>query len=143
MKYVVFKASGDTFGVDIQSAVSIEKILPITRVPLAPSYLRGIINLRGEIIPVIDLSRALEQSTSEESAGFKNIVIIKREDYKIGLLIDSDVSIIDIDDNLVQKDVSNLSEVDKAYISGIVKYENQIINILNTVKLTTPERAVI
>lgn len=143
MKYVVFKSSGDIFGVDIQSAVSIEKILPITRVPLAPPYLLGVINLRGEIIPVIDLSRALEQVISEESTGFKNIVIIKREDYKVGLLIDSDVSIIDIDDNLVQKDVTNLNEVDKAYISGIVKYGNQIINILNTVKLTTPEKVVI
>lgn len=142
MKYVIFKISEEIFGIDIQSAVSIEKISPITRVPLAPSYLLGIINLRGEIIPVIDLSRALDQMPERDIVDFKNIVIVKRDDYKIGLLTESDVSIIELDNTAIQRDLSTLSEKDRTYISGVARHEGQIVNILDVVRLTTPERAV-
>ncbi|WP_026485899.1 chemotaxis protein CheW [Caldanaerobius polysaccharolyticus] len=143
MKYVIFQISGESFGVDIQSAVSIEKRLPITRVPLAPDYLVGVINLRGEIIPIINPSALLKQDDGGDLSNFHKVLIVSREDYKIGLLIGNEVSIVDIDEHLIQRDAVDLSESDKMYISGIIRHQERIVNILNVEKLTTPEKVMI
>ncbi len=87
MEYVIFKLADSYYGIEICELSSIERSLDITRVPLLPSYMLGVFNLRGEIVPVVDL-RQLFGFESAKLSGENRILVVKREKTKLGLLVD-------------------------------------------------------
>ncbi|MDK2903862.1 MAG: purine-binding chemotaxis protein CheW [Clostridiales bacterium] len=98
-QFVIFSIGPENYGLDVAMVSSIERILPITRMPYAEDFVIGVINLRGDIIPVIDMHRRLGMDEIEDTETSR-IIIIQYEDYIVGLKVDavSNVKYFDTDE---------------------------------------------
>lgn len=130
-QYLGFKLGREEYGVDIQMITSIiEKNMKIARVPKAPKYILGVINLRGEIIPVMDTRMRLQLSTVEDTENTR-IIIVKVEEIVIGMVVDSVAEVIELDDDSIEGLSTFSSDITMDYISGVGKVDNRIVTLLN------------
>lgn len=140
-QFVVFKLGEERYGVDILNVSTISEYLEITRVPDAPKYVQGMINLRGSIIPVISLKERFhipQTSVSEET----RIIIYSIDGVDIGFLVDEASQVLRVEDEDIEPTPAILKGGDREYISGVGKYENKIIILLDFSKiLSESERA--
>ena len=121
---------GDSLcGMDILKVQEINKLLDMTEVPLAPDYVKGILNLRGQIVTVIDLGNKLSLSSTETSSDTRNIIVNSNGEY-IGLLVDriGDVERTDLDN--VEPPPANIGGIQGKYFEGVFKKEKSLIGIL-------------
>lgn len=134
-QYLVFRLGNEEYGIDIHKITTIvEKNMDISRVPKTPAFVKGVINLRGEIIPVISLR--LKFGLPDDTYGENTrIIIIKLEDLTAGLLVDSVAEVLTLDENSTENISSISGELSLDYISGVGKYNNRIITLLNLEKL--------
>ena len=131
MQIVVFKLGDEHFAVETDRVQSINDIMSITKVPKAPSYIKGLINLRGSIKSLVDLNLLLDVNHGNEQ---NSIIILTVEDEEIGISVDEVEEVMDIDEKNIQKlDKDN----DKAqpYIKGILNYEDKLLTIIDIDKL--------
>lgn len=136
-KYLTFVLDSESYGIGINNVTEIIGIQPITLVPELPSYIKGIINLRGKIIPVMDVRLRFRKAFREYNDR-TCIVVVDINELSIGLIVDSvsEVSIIQ-DENIVPP--PNLNKVSNKYISGIGKIDNEVKLILDCDKLINYE----
>jgi purine-binding chemotaxis protein CheW len=130
-QFIVVNVGNEQYGINIQYVDNIVRMQRITRVPKAQSYFKGVINLRGEIIPVMSIR--LKFGLQED--GFTNatrIIIIKLEPQSaIGIIVDEVKEVVTLDENSVEK-VTNSGVGDKnGFLSGIGKHNNDLISLLN------------
>lgn len=92
-KYLLFLSNDLLFGVPAEAVVEIITGHTITSLPLVPSYIRGIINLRGQIIPIVDIRRLLDQGSCESNC----IIILQSDGTEVGILVDEVQKMVDID----------------------------------------------
>ncbi|MBI9012335.1 MAG: chemotaxis protein CheW [Clostridiales bacterium] len=142
-QFVVFILGDEKYGVDILNVSTISEYMDITKVPDAPTYVEGIINLRGDIIPVINLKKRFniaETSVSDDT----RIIIYSIDGVAIGFLVDEASQVLRIDDKDIESTPAILTGKDREYISGVGKHEGKIIILLDFAKiLNESERAVI
>jgi len=126
---VVFKCGEEEFAIDIQKVKEI--ILPpsITRIPKSPDYIKGVINLRGIMIPVISLSRRLGKQDSEFTDDSR-IIIITIEDIYAGITVDSVTEVIYLEEKDIEK-TDLVYSVDSQFIEGVEKTNNRLLILLN------------
>jgi len=137
-KYVLFKINRNEYGIDIDKIVSIEKVASITRVPSVPNYIKGIINLRGDIIPVIDLRVPFEIEESEDTDDTR-IIVMKTEYGDVGFKVDSVSEVVTLTENEIE-DVGNINEdLKMEYILGIGKIGESVITLFDIEKLLSQE----
>lgn len=129
-QFVIFKIKTQEFGVDIKNVLTIERMTHITRIPCANEYVHGIINLRGEIISILNLGERLDLKVNLEDEESR-IIILKTNDDLIGFTVDCVSEII----QLAEQDIKKASPQDSDLLSGIGKFEDRIICLLNTNKL--------
>ncbi len=133
-RYVLFRLNGMTFAVEINSVQEVVEEIPSTKVPVKEDYIEGVINLRGTIVPVINLFRRF-QFEGEENEETK-ILIVFSEKEKIGLRIDEVVSVIDIDsDKIEESDHNILNFKEDSFIKGISKKDDDIILFVRLEKI--------
>lgn len=134
-KYLIFKLGNEEYGADISKITTIiEKDMSIARVPKLPAFIKGVINLRGEIIPVISLR--LKFGMSEDIYGVDTrIIIIKLDDISAGLIVDSVAEVIELDEDSTESIANIAGELSLDYITGVGKSEGRIITLLNLEKL--------
>jgi purine-binding chemotaxis protein CheW len=134
-QYLVFRLGNEEYGIDIHKITTIvEKNMNISRVPKTPAFVKGVINLRGEVIPVISLR--LKFGLPDDTFGENTrIIIVKLEDVTAGLLVDSVAEVLMLDENSTENISSIAGELSLDYISGVGKYNNRIITLLNLEKL--------
>ncbi|SES67943.1 purine-binding chemotaxis protein CheW [Natronincola peptidivorans] len=133
-QYVVFKLEEEYYGIDINFVETIERVVEITRLPNAPHYIKGVINLRGEVIPVIDLRTRFnieDKAISEES----RIIILTIEEMTIGLLVDSSSEVLTIEKEEIDNTNSLINYSEDEYIKGIGKVNERMIIILDPMKI--------
>jgi len=146
-QYIVIKLGEEQFGIDIQYVDNIVRMQRITRVPKAQNYFKGVINLRGEVIPVMSL-RLKFGLPEVEYKNSTRIIIIKLEPQSaIGIIVDEVREVVNLgSDNINKVQYSaNAGNDDKMqYISGIGKHSNGLISLLNiaNVIIEKDERAV-
>jgi purine-binding chemotaxis protein CheW len=130
-QYIVVKIGIEQYGIDIKYVDNIVRMQRITRVPKAQSYFKGVINLRGEIIPVMSMRLKFDLE-EEEATGATRIIIIKLEPQSaVGIIVDEVKEVVTLDDTMVEK-VSNSAVEDKnGYLSGIGKHKEGLISLLN------------
>ncbi|GAA0077555.1 chemotaxis protein CheW [Clostridium sp. CTA-5] len=129
MQIVVFKLGNEHFAVETERVQSINDMMGITRVPKAPSYIKGLINLRGSIKSLVDINLLLNVNSSTEQ---NNIIILTVKDEEIGISVDEVDEVLDIDEKNIQK----LEEGNGPdYIKGIVDYNDKLLTIINIDKL--------
>lgn len=126
-KYVVFKIATEFYGIDIMHVYSIEKNIPIMPVPKTRENVEGLINLRGEIIPIFNLRKKLKRI----SDGDNYLILINRNDKKVALIVDKVTEILEIPDRYTEYTPEIVKNIDTRYISMISNINNRMIVILD------------
>ncbi len=138
---VVFELADEEYAVDITQSKQIIKVSKITPVPNTPAYVRGVINLRGQIVPVVDLRKrfGINSGTGEK----ERIITIEYEDMLIGLLVDDIKEVLWYD---TEKELESAPEIDTAvrqdYIKGVIKKGKRLIVLIDLEKLLFENRPV-
>lgn len=129
LQFVSFNLDGEKFGVDILSVREIVRMQPITRLPNVPDFIEGVINLRGEIIPVINLRRQLGMPP-KESDEKSRIMVIELGDKKVGLIVDTVYRVLKVDEDKVEPPPEAV-KLDSRHIAGIAKLNGDFMVILD------------
>lgn len=136
-KYVVFKLESNFYGLDVNNVLSIERVSKITRIPNSPEYMLGLMNLRGDVIPVIDLRLKLGLDISEVDKNTR-VIIVNESDNVVGLLVDLSSEVMEIDKDCVDKPPnSGLGNELLEFVDGIGKSSDKLIVLLNLKKILT------
>ena len=117
-------------GMDILKVQEVNKSMEMTKVPHVPEYIMGILNLRGQIVTVIDLGKKLALPPTEVSDDTRNIIVNSKTEY-IGLLVDRIGDVVEVDWDKVEPPPANIEGVQAKYFEGVFKAENSLIGILN------------
>ncbi|TCS82960.1 chemotaxis protein CheW [Tepidibacillus fermentans] len=134
VKVIVFRLDSEEYGVDVQQVKSIERMEHITRVPNTPSFVKGVINLRGVIIPIIDLRNRLGISEKEYNDSTR-IIIVHVEEMEVGLIVDAANDVIDIPDSAIEPPPKVVGGVEAVYLRGVAKLTNRLLILLNLDKI--------
>lgn len=127
---VTFNLMKEEYGVEISTVQEIIRAADITPVPGAPSHVRGVINLRGKIIPVVDLRRRFSLPEADNSDN-QRIVVVELGSKRIGMLVDSVSQVIKIPVGVVEEMPDEAINVDENYIKGVGKLDSRLIIILD------------
>lgn len=129
-QFVIFRLDEESYGVSIHYVEIIEKVTPITRVPNSEEYVLGVINLRGEIVPVIDL-RNLFDLPSSTITDESRIIILTVQEVTVGILADSSSEVLTIHKAQIENTGTVLSIVDEGSVEGIGKVDDRMIILLD------------
>lgn len=135
-QYVVFLLDREKYGVNILNVGTISEYLEITPMPNAENYIEGLINLRGSIIPIINLKTKFKL-TKNENTNETKIIIYSVNESDMGFLVDEVVGVIDLDGESVENMPEIIKGIDRDYISGVGKHENEIIILINPERILT------
>lgn len=139
IQLVNFRLRDDEFGVDIASVREITKVGDISPLPEAPFFIQGVTNLRGQIIPVMDLAKQFSLTPQEKLPESARIVVTEVKGQTIGLLVDEVPGVLNIpEENIEPAPELIQSEVRKDYIKGVGKLENRLIILLDLEKVLAP-----
>ena len=125
-------------GMDILKVQEINKLIEMTRVPQAPEYVLGILNLRGEIVTVIDLGNKLGLKSTELSDKTRNIIVNSNEEH-IGLMVEQISDVFQAEWENVEAPPANIGGVQGKYFTGVFKTEDRLIGILDVEKVLEEE----
>ncbi len=130
IQYVKIKIGDEYFGIDIKYVDNIVRMQHITRVPKSPDYIKGVINLRGEVIPVFSLRLKMDLEEIEENKYFR-IIILKYEGESVGIIVDEVKEVVNISSDAVEKVYHNSTEGYQNFLSGVGKTECGLISLLD------------
>ena len=134
-KFLMCKIGDETYGIDIQHVTDIIELQKITEVPDMPQYVKGVINLRGNVIPVIDM-RLRFGMESKEFDDRTVITVVNIKSNSIGFIVDTATEVVDIPEKSIDPPPSfHESGEQKKYIAGLGKLEDQVIILLDMEKL--------
>jgi len=142
-KYLVFRIGKEEFGIEISKITTIiEKDMNIARVPKQPKFLKGVINLRGEIVPVISLRLRFGYPDDVYNEDTR-IVIIKLDDVSVGLIVDSVAEVVELNEDTTES-ISNITgEHTMDYLTGVGKANGRIVTLLNLEKIVSLDASAI
>ncbi|MFX3632937.1 MAG: chemotaxis protein CheW [Candidatus Pristimantibacillus sp.] len=131
LKVIVFALANEEYGIEVDKVRTIERLSPITRVPKTPSFIKGVINLRGIVVPVIDLRGRFSLSETVPTENSR-IIVVAVADLEVGFIVDSANDVIDIDTDTIDKPPEIVGGVKAKYLRGIAKLgENRLLIMLN------------
>ena len=140
VQMVVFRLEIEEFAVDIHQVREVIKMTKVTPMPKSASFIEGIINLRGEVIPVVDLRKRFELTEGERD-GQTRIIIVEILDNNVGLIVDSVKEVLRLDPSVIQPPPSRVAGTRTDLIKGVGKIDERLLIVLNLEKiLTTEER---
>jgi purine-binding chemotaxis protein CheW len=131
---VVFDLAAEFYGVDIGDVREIIRMQTITRVPGAPSFVEGVINLRGRVVPVVDLRKRLRLKVDEQTKESR-IVVVDIGGRDVGVIVDGVTEVLRIPLSSVEPPSSMITNVDSDYLRGIAKLETKLIILLDLNKV--------
>ncbi|MGD0030304.1 chemotaxis protein CheW [Paenibacillus illinoisensis] len=129
LKVIVFKLGSEEYGIEVEKVQTIERMMPITRVPKTFSFVKGVINLRGVVIPVIDL-RGRFNLPETEYTDQTRIVIVAVGDMQVGFIVDAANDVIDIKSSAIDSPPEVVGGVKARYLRGVAKLENERLLIM-------------
>ncbi|MEO3945082.1 chemotaxis protein CheW [Gorillibacterium sp. CAU 1737] len=131
IKVIVFKLGAEEYGVEVEKVETIERIQHLTRVPKTPPFIKGVMNLRGVVVPVLDLRGRfnLEETAYTDAS---RIIIIAIEDLKVGMIVDSADDVIDVDTDTISDPPEIVGGVKAKYLRGVARVgEDRLLILLN------------
>lgn len=136
-QFIVTKIGNEQYGIDIKYVDNIVRMQKITRVPKAPHYYKGVINLRGEIIPVMSLRLKFDLEEIPETKDFRIIIIKTDKSNSVGVVVDSVSEVVSLDEEHMEKTTVDGNDSRMQYIAMLGKYEETLISIVNVESLIT------
>ena len=137
---ISFKIGDEEYGLEILKVKEVIRIKEITRLPKAPDFVRGVINLRGDVIPIIDLRKKFGLP-EEMYADNTRVIVVEVEGKLMGIVVDSVSHVIRIDESQIDKPPL-LSGMSREYIMGVVKLDKRLIVLLNIDRILTTEEKI-
>jgi purine-binding chemotaxis protein CheW len=134
LQVVGFRIGRETFGLPIATVREIVRVPEITSVPNVPDYVEGVINLRGRIIPVIDLRKRFGQKMLEPDKR-NRIVVVEVENRSIGLLVHSASEVLKVPPSEVESPQNVFQEGELSCVSGVAKLNGRLVILLNLSRL--------
>lgn len=139
LQLVIFELSGEEFGVEIMQVSEIIPVSRITRIPQAPECVKGLINLRGKIVVVIDLNKRLGFS-SKETDSLSRIIIVEVKGTVIGMLVNSVSEIMRLPLSSIEPTPEMIkSKINAEYLTGVGKAGNRLLILLNLARVLGEE----
>ncbi|MFH5183191.1 chemotaxis protein CheW [Paenibacillus sp. TAB 01] len=129
VKVIVFALAHEEYGVEVEKVRTIERMQPMTRVPKTPEFVKGVINLRGVVTPVIDLRGRFGFPESEYTDNTR-IIIVAVKDIEVGLIVDSANDVIDVDTDCIDDPPEIVGGIKAKYLRGIAKITDERLLIL-------------
>lgn len=130
LQLVTFIIEKEEFGIDILNVQEIIKPVDITRVPNSSPYVKGVINLRGRIVPVVDLRARfhLPQRTPDKNT---RIVVVELEEKVVGFLMDAVKQVIRVDRAIIEPPPPQATSFDSNYLKGVAKLDDRLLTLLD------------
>ncbi|MDP9741945.1 UNVERIFIED_ORG: purine-binding chemotaxis protein CheW [Bacillus sp. B2I3] len=138
MKVIVFQIKDKEYAIPLDKVSGIEKLLHITRVPKALKFVKGVINLRGVITPIIDLRVRFDFEEVEYDESTRIIIVIL-DDMEVGLIVDSANDVLDIPVESIEPQPEVVGHLASEYISGVAKIEKRLLVLINLEKALSLE----
>ena len=130
-QYIVVNIGNEQFGIDIKYVDNIVRMQRITRVPKAQPYFNGVINIRGEIIPVMSLRVKLELEPDVFTSKTRILIIKLEPQAAVGIIVDAVKEVLTLSNDMIDKVARDINDERTAYLSGVGKHEDRLISILN------------
>ncbi|KAA0966495.1 chemotaxis protein CheW [Sporosarcina sp. ANT_H38] len=137
MKVIVFQLLDMEYAISVDIVQSIEKVLSVTRVPKTPAYVKGVINLRGLVTPIVDLRERFGLATKEMDDSSR-IIIVTLDEYDVGLIVDAANDVLDIPVDAIEPQPEVVGTIESDFISGVAKVEKHLLVMLNLDKVLEP-----
>ncbi len=136
IQMLTFSVSKVFYGVNVQQVREVKNFEGVTPVPYAPSYVKGVTNLRGEVIPVIDLKKRFGMATQEgvDEAG---IMIIVQGKHPVGVMVDSVLEVLTLPKDDIETNPDSLIVDKSESIIGVAKHNNELILLLDLAKIVS------
>lgn len=131
-KIVAFKLGKEEYGLDIEHVQSIERINQFTRVPNASVHVKGVINLRGNVTPIIDLTSKLGMGKAQLT-DHTRVIIIQYRDSQLGFIVDETSDVLNVETESIE--FADASDFNSVFFRGIAKIETRLIILLNIEEL--------
>ncbi|RSD28003.1 chemotaxis protein CheW [Mesobacillus subterraneus] len=134
LKVIVFQLNGKEYAVPVSQVKSIEKIMHITRVPHTNPFVKGVMNLRGVVTPLIDLRVrfGLEEQGYTEST---RVIIVSVEDKEVGLIVDGANDVIDIPSSMVEPPPEIVGLSAEGFINGVANLDKRLLILIDLAKI--------
>jgi purine-binding chemotaxis protein CheW len=141
LQLVSFKIGSEEFGVDILNVQEINKMTQITKVPNSPVFVEGVINLRGRVIPVIDLRTRLNMERKEHDKDTR-IIVVEIETRTIGFIVDSVNEVLRIPVNITEAPPSIVTGIDSDFIRSVGKLDDRLLILIDLNKILLKEESI-
>lgn len=129
MQVVIFKLNNEQFAVETSKVQSINDAMEITKVPRAPAHIKGLINLRGNVISLLDINLIMDVPKQENDENSENsIIILEMDDEMVGIVVDQVDEVLDLDESIIEK---SGDENKKPYIDGIINFKDRVVTLIN------------
>lgn len=138
-KVIVFQLGDEEYGIPVEQVRSIEKVLHITRVPGTPPFVKGVINLRGVVTPIIDLRIRFGINEAEYHDGTR-IIIVADHEMEVGLVVDAANDVVDFPIDSIVPPPDVIGAVESEYIKGVAKLDKRLLILLNLDKVLNPKQ---
>ncbi len=137
-QFLTFTVNAQDFGIEILRVQEIKNFTRVTPIPNMPACVKGVMNLRGTVVPIVDL-RSKFNMPSAEYDQFTVIIVVNVSGRVMGLVVDAVSDVLDISPDAIEGP-PNLGEADTSFIMGLAKAEDQIVTLLNIEQLLADQR---
>jgi len=140
MQLVSFRLANELYGIEITKVREIILITEITRIPQTPHYVKGLINLRSTVIPVIDL-RALFGLPEGEMTDESRIMVLQASGRTIGIVVDAVSEVLRVKQDQIAPPPPTVAKLGREYLTGLVKLDKQLLILLDIDKILSDEES--
>lgn len=138
IQLVTFKLAEEEFGVDILKVQEIIRMMPITKVPNSPDFVEGVINLRGKVIPVIDMRKRFGMAVSEHDSQTR-IEVMDLQGQIVGFVVDAVCEVLRIKESTIEAPPPVVAGIGSDYMRGVGKLEDRLLILLDLDKLLSTQ----
>lgn len=140
-QYIVIRLGDEQFGIDIRFIDNIVKMQNITRVPKVPAYLKGVINLRGEVIPVMSIRMKMGLPADEITRTTRIIILKSEQQGNVGIIVDEVKEVVTLEATQIEKVAYDSKENTTNFVTGVGKHNGELISLLDLNSITLEENA--
>ena len=135
---VVFQLGAELYGCEISRVHEIIRLQSVTKVPRAPAFVEGVINLRGKVIPVVDLRRRFGLPTADHTRASR-IVVVEIGDQVVGIVVDGVSEVLRVNSAIVEPPSPVVAGIDSEYLHGIAKLADRLVILLDLDRILARE----
>lgn len=136
VQLVIFRLGETEFGVPVEQVRRIERLMPVTRVPRAPRFLEGVVNIQGDIVPVVDLKKRFDLAAGPYDDKAR-IVVVSLGDQVAGMMVDAVREILWLPVSQIESPPAMVADINGVYLTGVGRLADRLIILLNLDQVLT------